>query len=249
RFAGYGRLPGFLRRGVIEPVAKHLPLDGPWLLRKARRYIDQARLPVPDRLEIDNPLIGPALGGMFTGDALAAIDPQSTLRERRAVFAKARTGAELKRMLHLDLQVTLADNDIRKVRRTCELAGVEVRFPFLDDPVFELAARVPAGMLIKDGELRHFYKATYRGFLANATIAKKKHGFGMPFAEWLGRDPDLRALATDCVAGFARRGFLQRPFLDKITATLGHADSPPEAGGLAWDIAMLELWLRSRRIG
>jgi len=249
RFAGYGRLPSFLRRRVIEPAAKHLPLDGPWLLRKARRYVDQARLPLPDRLEIDNPLIGPALGGMFTDDALAAIDPQAALRERRVVFAKARTGTELKRMLHLDRQVTLADNDIRKVRRTCEIAGIEVRFPFLDDPVVELAARIPADMLIKGGELRHFYKVAYRGFLADPTIAKTKHGFGMPFAEWLGRDPDLRALASDCVSGFARRGFLRKSFLDRINAALGQAGGTSEAGGLAWDITMLELWLSSRSIG
>lgn len=249
RFAGYARLPRLLRSGLIEPVANILPLDGPWLFRKARRYVDQARVPLPDRLEIDNPLIGAALGSMFTDAALGAIDPTATMAERRAVFARARTAAELKRMLYLDLQITLADNDIRKVRRTCELAGVAVRFPFLDDEVVELAAQIPADLLLKAGELRGFYKAAFRGFLAEPTIAKKKHGFGMPFAEWLGRDPGLKALARDCLAGFGSRGFLRRSFLDALAASLGRDDGNSHAGGIAWDITVLELWLRARRIG
>jgi asparagine synthase (glutamine-hydrolysing) len=248
RFAGYARLPRLLRCGLIEPLARALPLDGPWLLRKARRYVDQASLPLPDRLEIDNPLNGPALAGMFADAALAAIDPLAAMHERRAVFAKAGTAADLKRMLRLDLQITLADNDIRKVRRTCELAGVGVRFPFLDDPVVELAARVPSGLLINRGELRSFYKTAFRGFLADATIAKKKHGFGMPFAEWLGKDPGLRALALDCLARFGRRGYLRTDFLDRLGKALGGDGKGSEVGGLAWDITMLELWLQSRRI-
>lgn len=249
RFAGYAGLPRLLRAGLIEPVARALPANGPWLLRKARRYVAQARVPLPDRLEIDNPLMESALAGLFTDAALAAIDPVAPMRERRQVFARARTGTTLKRMLHLDRQITLADNDIRKVRRTCELAGVAVRFPFLDDPVVELAARVPSDLLIRGGRLRHFYKNTFRGFLADATIAKEKHGFGMPFAVWLGRDPALRSIAADCLAGFGKRGFLRAPVLERLNAALAAGGADSEAGGLAWDLTILELWLRSRRIG
>ena len=42
----------------------------------------------------------------------------------------------------LDLRYTLADNDLPKVARTCELAGVEVRFPLLDDAVVAFSARL-----------------------------------------------------------------------------------------------------------
>ena len=36
-------------------------------------------------------------------------------------------------MMHVDLKFTLADNDLRKVVTMCEAAGIEARFPLLDD--------------------------------------------------------------------------------------------------------------------
>ena len=39
----------------------------------------------------------------------------------------------INRMLALDLKYTIADNDLPKVCRSCELAALDVGFPMLDD--------------------------------------------------------------------------------------------------------------------
>ena len=44
-----------LRRGVLEPVAPLLPAEGGFKpLSKLRSYIEQARIPLPERLETWN---------------------------------------------------------------------------------------------------------------------------------------------------------------------------------------------------
>ena len=54
------------------------------------------------------------------------------------------TGAALiNRMLALDFRLTLADNDLPKVTRMCELAGVDVAFPMLHDPVIDVSLALP----------------------------------------------------------------------------------------------------------
>ena len=56
----------------------------------------------------------------------------------------AATGARslINRMVALDLRFTLADNDLPKVTRTCDIAGVDVAFPLLHESVVDLSARL-----------------------------------------------------------------------------------------------------------
>src|SRR6185369_1248966 len=54
-FEAYLRLPGLLRKGIIEPIADGIREEHPLMpLRKFRSYVDQARTPLPERFEYWN---------------------------------------------------------------------------------------------------------------------------------------------------------------------------------------------------
>jgi asparagine synthase (glutamine-hydrolysing) len=242
-FSYYGRIPRFLRRGLIEPVTR-LPGLGS-LGRKARSYISRALTPMPDRLETYNFYRSSDLADVFAADALATIDREEPLEMLREVYGRTPTHSMLQGMLHVDLKVTLADNDLRKVGTACELAELAVRYPFLDEEVAEFAAGLAPGLLLKGRKRRWFFRQAVKDFLAPETLRKRKHGFGMPFAEWIREDPALRAVAVECLQGFKRRGYLRGEFIDRLIA-----DSVPGvADALAWDIMMIELWFRDREAG
>ena len=44
--------------------------------------------------------------------------------------------------------------------------------------------RLPPDLKVKGLKLRWFFKEALRGFLPDAIITKKKHGFGLPFGIW-----------------------------------------------------------------
>src|SRR3546814_7735633 len=115
----------------------------------------------------------------------------------REVDYGAASDDSLQRMMHLDLKQALADADLRKVTGMCDLAGIDVAFPFLDDDLVAFCATIPPELHLKDGRLRAFFKDAFRDFLPEEVIAKKKHGFGMPFYEWTRDHPRLRELAYD----------------------------------------------------
>jgi asparagine synthase (glutamine-hydrolysing) len=146
-------------------------------------------------------------------------------------------------MMHLDLKITLADNDLRKVNRMCQLAGVEVRYPLLEDDLVAFAASVPSGLLLPGTRLRDFFKQAMRGFLPKSILDKKKHGFGLPFDVWIKTDKALQALVLDYLAAFASRNYLRPDFLEQVSSGCRTADPKP-TDGMAWDIAMLEMWLQ-----
>jgi len=241
-FGWYGRIPAALRAGLIEPLLDHFPLgDRIWPVRKARRYVEQAKIPMPGRFESYNLVDWFGAQTLFEPDFLAAIDLTQPLREKREVYAAARAGTELNRMLDLDLKFTLADNDLRKVGRMCELAGVNVAYPFLRDAVTDFAFALPADLKVHRQRLRYFFKRALADFLPREVITKSKHGFGLPFGLWAASNPRLREFSRDAVAGLKNRGIVRREFIDDLLDRR-LAEEPHFYGGLVWLFVILEQW-------
>jgi asparagine synthase (glutamine-hydrolysing) len=149
----------------------------------------------------------------------------------------------LHRYLAMDMQITLADNDLPKVCRMCELAGVRVRFPFLDDDLVEFAARVPERYKMKGRRLRWFFKHALRDFLPKEILDKSKHGMGTPFGLWLVEHEPLRQLVRDSLHGLRARGILRPAFLDRLER-LHRDEHAVYYGVLIWVLVQLEQWLR-----
>jgi len=242
-FEHYGRVPAIVRQGIIEPLAALLP-SGHQVppLRMAKRYIAHARFPLPDRLEIHNFLERTPFAEVFDPDFLAAVDVDAPLANLREVYGRCVSAATLNRLMHLDLKISLADNELRCVNQACDLAGVELVCPMLDDEMLELAARVPPGMQIKRGHLRWFFKQALDGLLPREIIHKTRRGVGLPVGPWMAEHPQLRALAGDSIAALRRRAILTPSFLDRIQEQ--HAAQPGcDAGLMLWTLVVLEQWL------
>jgi asparagine synthase (glutamine-hydrolysing) len=244
-FQHYRRIPAWLRRLVIEPAALSLPAHPPIaLLKRAGRYVRLARLPVPVRAAADNIFDRIAVSALFSRDFLAEIDLDAPNRLVSEIFDAPSEGDDLQRFMHLDLRITLADSDLRKVGRMCELAGIRVRYPMLDDAVLEFSGSVPSGLLCRGGHLRDFYKRAFAGFLPREVLTKPKHGFGLPFEEFLQSHRPLREFAHASLRALGKRGYFDRGFLDRL-APLVLAGTAPSLAGV-WDMVCLESWLASR---
>jgi asparagine synthase (glutamine-hydrolysing) len=240
-FEHYQRLPAWLRRHALEPVLNRLPPALP-PIRKAQSYVRQANVPLPDRLQTYNYLNRFAAEQIFEADLLAAIDPDEPRNLERETYRRIGDASVLNRMLYLDWQITLADNDLRKVTRACELASVEVSYPLLDDAVVELSTRIPSDQKLRHGRLRHFYKEATRDFLPAAIIEKEKHGFGLPFGVWLVEHEGMRELARDSLDALKRRRLIRADFIDRALA-LHAKEHASYYGELVWVLMVLELWL------
>ena len=240
----YSDLPQALRKGLIEPVAFLPPEIG--ILGKVQRYIKNASLPMPARYDHYNLLERLGAENIFAPEFLAAIDRQGprTMLDRAYHGTQARS--LINRMLALDLRLTLADNDLPKVTRACELAGVDVRFPLLDDAVVSFSSTLPPRLKLKGTRLRYFFKEALVGFLPDEIIAKTKHGFGLPFGPWLRTHRPLRQLALDSLADLKKRGIVRPEFIDELVSTRVESHAA-YYGTMVWVLMMLEQWLKHRR--
>jgi asparagine synthase (glutamine-hydrolysing) len=240
----YRRFPRLLRRAGVSPLLKAAAaLGGAGLRSRVVGRVDYMDAPMPDRMLFHSWMASTGPASVFDDAVLGALDADGPLRWLREVWNGASGGDELQRFMHLDLQITLADNDLRKVTRMCELAGCEVRFPMLDEALVEFAAGIPSATLLRDGILRGFYKRAMADFLPRGILEKAKHGFGMPFGEWLHSNPTLHETARDCLGSLAGRGLLRPSFLSGLAERWERGETSAAAGAV-WDLTVLELWLR-----
>ncbi len=242
-FQHYARVPALLRRGLIEPMLAMTPASlGGSFMRKARNYVTAAKLPIPVRMTGSLTVQRTALGDIFASDFLAEIDPGEPGRLVVDMFEDPVSASDLQRCLAVDMRLTLADSDLRKVNRMCEAAGVRVRYPMLDDDLVAFSARVPERLLVGDGELRGFYKQAFGHFLPREIITKKKHGFGLPFIGFVQDHPPIRDLAFDSLAALKKRGYFRPEYIDELIGGPG-VGAEGSFDGITWDLMILELWL------
>ena len=214
------------------------------LLRRAAGYVNQAKVPLPDRLQMFNLLLRLGVDQVLAPGFLRRVDLEGPARDQREVWASVRLGSPVNRLLAFDWRYTLAENDLPKVCRTAALAGVEVGFPFLDDALLAFSLRLPSDYKLKRLTLRWFFKEALRGFLPDEIIAKKKHGFGLPFGHWATQHAALKRLAEESLASLAQRGIVRPDFLRTLVSER-LAEAPGYYGEMVWILMMLEQWLQA----
>jgi asparagine synthase (glutamine-hydrolysing) len=244
-FEAYRCLPPGLRAKAIEPLMDRFPgIDVFPPLRKLKSYVDQARVPMPDRLETYNYLHREPPTSMLHPDFLAVVRTDAPLELLRTTYERAPSRALVNRMLYLDWKHTLADNDLRKVNRMCQLAGIEARYPLLDDALVEFSTRVPPQWKVRRTQLRFFVKRALADFLPRPVITKSKHGFGLPFGVWMQSYDPLRELVYDSLANLKKRALLRPDYIDRLLR-LHREEHAAYYGEFIWILVMLELWLHS----
>ena len=243
-FEYYSQIPSWIRNMFLQPAVNSLP-PSMQLASKGRRYIELAKTALPERLQAYNFLNQHDPEEIFQAEFLENVSVFNPVEIQNDVYAIPEGASSLNKMLYLDWQFTLADNDLRKVSHMCSLAGIEVAYPMLDDELIELSCLVPSHWKLKGRNLRHFYKESLTGWLPDETISKKKQGFGLPFGVWMQTHQPLQELAYDNLLKLKKRHYFNSSFIDKVIQLHrgGHA---AYYGELVWIMTVFELWLQGR---
>ncbi|HEY6802629.1 MAG TPA: asparagine synthase (glutamine-hydrolyzing) [Pyrinomonadaceae bacterium] len=214
-FAGYPRqmamkiasaldpVPSLLRRPLMKTMAHVLPggLPGKFTapLRNAKKFARSASLDFEDRY------LG--YGTYFTNEAKQRLystewrdltrdfDPY---RQHRAYFKRVVNAEPLNRLLYVDLKTFLPCLNLMTTDKTSMAANLEVRVPFLNREMIEMAARMPADLKLRGLKRKYILKRALEGVLPHEVIWRKKAGFGAPIRSWL-RGP-LKPLIDDLLS-------------------------------------------------
>ncbi len=232
-FAGYPRqmamkiasafdpVPQLLRRPLMKAVAEALPGGRPGKftapLRNAKKFARSAALDFEDRY------LG--YGTYFTDDMKHRLYSDEW-RQRthdcdayathRAYFAGVEDAAPLNRLLYVDMKTFLPCLNLMTTDKTSMAANLEVRVPFLNRELIEMAARMPPRLKLHGLKRKYVLKRALEGVLPKEVIWRRKAGFGAPIRSWL-RGP-LKPLISDLLSEerVKRRGLFRPKEINRV---------------------------------
>jgi len=197
----YRWLPGLVRRGVVGPLARALPVSTRnfSLDFAAKRFVSGEGLSTPERHAVWMGSFAPeAKRRLLSPDLRRALAEDDDFETVHALWAECDAPDELSKVLHLDLGLYLQDDVLTKVDRASMACSLEVRNPFLDYTVVEFAAALPPSFKIRGMTTKFLLKQVARKRLPAEIVTRPKKGFGVPMAAWL-KGP-LRELALSTLA-------------------------------------------------
>jgi asparagine synthase (glutamine-hydrolysing) len=222
-------------RRAVEAVAGALDgrVDGPkWLSKLARRAAgigaaDALDAFVAERIRIEEPT-RLVCGARAASHLLADRQSWPDVRE------------PLQAMMYLDFAGYLPDDCLVKVDRASMAASLEVRCPFLDHRVVELAWSLPLPYRADDSGAKRVLKSVLERYVPRPLFERPKRGFGVPIGAWL-RGP-LRGWAETLLdeRRIAREGYLQPGAVRALWQQ--HLSGRRDCHELLWHLLMFQAW-------
>ena len=175
---GYQRLPRFLRKAAAAVVGA-IPFDF-----KGKSFLIRGSKTIEERF------IGNA--NMFTQKEKAkllrdipATDPTALTKE---YYDRCRGLDDVTRMQYLDINRWMVGDILLKADRMSMAHSLELRVPFLDKEVFEVASRIPVKHRVAAGTTKYAMRLAAERHVPESAATKPKLGFPVPIRVWLRED-------------------------------------------------------------
>jgi asparagine synthase (glutamine-hydrolysing) len=244
--ARYQRLPGWARRGVLEPAVRALPsfrgtrLKG--AVRLAKKMARSGSLPPEDRFLMDATYLdADERAHLCTPEVSRRVGHLDPWARHREWFSRVRHADFLNQMLYLDTRTFMVSLNLTYNDKMSMASSVEVRVPFLDWELAEWAAqRVAPSLKLHGSTTKFLLREAMRPVLPAEVLDQKKAGFGAPADYWLAHDlaPMLRDLLSP--RRVAERGLFESAVVDAMIAE--QASGRRDWSLQLWQLLTLELW-------
>lgn len=238
----YRRLPGGVH-ARIQRLVDALPISPRYgsvdfLLRQ---FVRGAGHRAPIRTQI-------LLGGFTSAERAALLSAEMKAATRSLdpyddidrVMAACPAINPLDRLIYQHAKFYLADQVLVKVDRASMACGLEVRAPFLDARVVELACSIPASFKIRVVETKTILKRALASHLPREILYRRKQGFGIPLARWLREDLHDWVLKILHPEKLKREGVFDPAQVERLR--LEHMRGTRDHRKALWTLLIFELW-------
>lgn len=163
-------------------------------VHRLQKFLRLAQRPWPEALFLLRSSLGPEdPAQLLTNETLRAqADPFGRHRE---LLAKVAGGTAGEQALYLDTKAYLSALNLFYSDKTSMAHSIELRVPFLDRELVELAETLPLEEKFDRRRSKILLKRVAARILPREIVHRKKTGFGLPVRDWLRKD--LRPLAQE----------------------------------------------------
>jgi asparagine synthase (glutamine-hydrolysing) len=245
-YARYTAIPSLIRNGLIERVLERLPesrnsqvLE---YIRRLKKFVKGTKGDLAGRMlslkEVIPKNIRQAI--LLTNGQKAYVEhPDPALAWVQSLLSYYEND-ELNSILYSDFKDSLPGDMLTKIDWMSMRNSLEVRVPFLDHRVVELAFKMPSSLKLRNGQGKYILKETFKDLLPASLHNRPKAGFEVPISRWLKND--LKFLADRYLAEERIRD--QGLFDYEVVKKLGesHAANRSDTSWMLWNLIVFQYW-------
>lgn len=242
----YERIPGWLRQGLITPLARRLPEPAGHKnpVRRFKHFVLAQAVPPERRYARWLTMMDSATRqGLYTPAFAQQVNGLDTIEPLVAAQAAADSREWLDQVLFADNTTYLPDDLLVKVDIATMCHSLEGRSPFLDHHLAEFAARLPSSYKLRGRNGKYILKKALAGLLPAEILQREKSGFAVPLAQWF--RTELRPVAYQVLLDphTLQRGMFDATALRRLLDE--HSSGRVNHRNRIWALLMLELWFRT----
>ena len=204
--AGYKKLPLFLRK-AFAAIAKALPFRF-----RGKSFLIRGAQPIEESFIGNCSMFTMEEKRKLLREGMPCTRPQELTRP---FYDRVQGKDDVTKMQYLDINVWLAGDILLKADRMSMANSLELRVPFLDRKVFELACRIPTRCKVNASQTKIAMRGAAEMTIPAKTADKKKLGFPVPVRAWL-REEKYAAVLRQAFHTPAAERFFHTRELDKM---------------------------------
>jgi asparagine synthase (glutamine-hydrolysing) len=250
--AAYQRIPSLVRKPVAV-IAGLLPVKafgkGIRMVRWMKRFLSFAGLsPEEAYMQSYSYYNGSELQQLFKQDVGPSY--QAIRAQHRHFYSDNDYQDPINKMCNTDIHLFMTGLNLTYTDRASMAASVEVRVPFIDKEVVEMALQISGKLKYKKRykkkQQKYILKKVAEQYLPDSIIYRPKASFGAPIRSWISHE--LRALTDELLSEeqIGKRGLFHYPFIKKMIDEdrQGVADHAYRI----YQLITLELWMRAYHV-
>jgi len=103
----------------------------------------------------------------------------------KPLYSESRGYDPVDRMQYIDIHTWMRGDILLKADRVTMAHSLELRVPFLDKAVFEVASKIPTSLKTAHGTTKYILRKAAEGIVPAHVLDRKKLGFPVPIRHWL----------------------------------------------------------------
>jgi asparagine synthase (glutamine-hydrolysing) len=239
----YRHLPAFLRQGAATLACRLLrdSTDGYPGPQRVRRFLEGGAMPFDAcYLRLLVALDDKWKRALYTGELKHELLDLDTADFIHPYLSSSCDLPELERLMLADIHSYLPYNQLTYGDRMSMAQSLEVRVPFVDQRLVEVAGGIPLRWKMSGGKTKGLFRRAMAPFLPSEIVQAPKRGLNLPIALWFRRD--LRDWVRSLLSPerLRRRGYF-RP--EAVVSLLEeHETGRRDHSLLIWALVVLEVW-------
>ena len=243
-FGKYMMVPGLFREGLLEKIINALPdsrdTKGLEYIRRLKKFIKGTKGSFPERVL--------SLKEVFPKDVRKNIllenpnikslnDPALKWVER---LLNGHRGDSLNSILYSDLKDSLPCDMLTKVDWMSMKNSLEVRVPFLDHRLVEMAFQMPGSLKLKNGKTKYILKETFKDLLPPSIYRRPKAGFEVPISRWLKNDLKFMIDQYLDENRIRQQGIFDHKIIKRLVGQ--HLSGKTDTSWMLWNLIVFQSW-------